>query len=199
MAASVTVNDLLDSHVVLDLECLDRIYLNGYLPNLQVGGQVVTCMKQHWGYSIPSPAILMKIGTRFRRDVRQFAETHSIPIVRFGRDDRKIDVMQRHLDAQAATGRSGVAAIGYAQEFQKVFAAAERPNSSGCPGTRSTWPASGSPASTSTCGTSISGQEGPGRSHWQSQHEGRGHRDLRVETASASEPVRTVATRSPRT
>ncbi|HEY5978471.1 MAG TPA: tyrosine-type recombinase/integrase [Microlunatus sp.] len=25
----------------LDLECLDRIYLNGYVPNLQVGGQVV--------------------------------------------------------------------------------------------------------------------------------------------------------------
>jgi hypothetical protein len=133
MAATVTVNDLLDGHVVLDLECLDRIYLNGYVPNLQVGGQVVTFMKQHLGYSIPSPAILLKIGTRFRQDVRQFAQDHSIPIVRFGRDDRKIDVMQRHLDAQAATGRSGVAAIGYAQEFQKVFAAAERPNSSGVP------------------------------------------------------------------
>ena len=25
----------------LDLECLDRIYLNGYVPTLQVGGQVV--------------------------------------------------------------------------------------------------------------------------------------------------------------
>ena len=34
MAATVTVNDVLDGHVVLDLECLDRIYLNGYVPNL---------------------------------------------------------------------------------------------------------------------------------------------------------------------
>jgi len=25
---SVTVNDLLDGHVLLDIECLDRIYLN---------------------------------------------------------------------------------------------------------------------------------------------------------------------------
>ena len=32
----VTVNDILDGHVVLDLECLDRLYLNGYVPNLQV-------------------------------------------------------------------------------------------------------------------------------------------------------------------
>ncbi len=37
----VTVNDILDGHVSLDLRCLDRIYLNGYLPNVQVGGQVV--------------------------------------------------------------------------------------------------------------------------------------------------------------
>jgi len=27
--AAVTVNDLLDGHVVLDVQCLDRIYLNG--------------------------------------------------------------------------------------------------------------------------------------------------------------------------
>ena len=34
------VNELLDGHVMLDLECLDRIYLNAYVPTLQVGGQV---------------------------------------------------------------------------------------------------------------------------------------------------------------
>ena len=42
MAATVTVNDVLDAHLVLDVECLDRIYLNGYVPSLQVGGQVVS-------------------------------------------------------------------------------------------------------------------------------------------------------------
>ena len=36
MTRPVTVNDVLDGHVVLDLECLDRIYLNVYVPNLQV-------------------------------------------------------------------------------------------------------------------------------------------------------------------
>jgi hypothetical protein len=40
MAAALTVNDLLDGHVSLDIECMDRIYLNGYVPALQVGGQV---------------------------------------------------------------------------------------------------------------------------------------------------------------
>lgn len=133
MAAAVTVNDLLDGHVVLDIECLDRIYLNGYVPNLQVGGQVVSFMTQHLGCPIPSPAIMEKIGTRFRRAVEAFAAADHIPVVRFGKGDRKIEVMHRHLAAQEATGRSGVAAIGVAQEYQNVFAATQRQASNGIP------------------------------------------------------------------
>jgi hypothetical protein len=34
----VTVNDVLAGHVQLDVECLDRLYFNGYVPKLQVGG-----------------------------------------------------------------------------------------------------------------------------------------------------------------
>jgi hypothetical protein len=123
MAAVVTVNDVLDGHVVLDLECLDRIYVNGYVPNLQVGGQVASFLTQHLGNPIPSPAILEKIGTGFRRAVRSFAADHEIPVVHFDKDDRKIDVMRPYLAAQAATGRPGVAAIGVAQEFARVFLA----------------------------------------------------------------------------
>jgi hypothetical protein len=81
MAAAVTVNDLLDGHVALDVECLNRIYLNGYVPNLQVGGQVVSFMTRHLGYRIPSPAVMEKIGTGFRRDVKGFAHDNEIPVV----------------------------------------------------------------------------------------------------------------------
>ena len=65
----VTVNDILDGHVGLDLECFDRIYLNGWVPNLQVSGQVVNFLTHHLGFPIPSPALLEKIGLRFRKDV----------------------------------------------------------------------------------------------------------------------------------
>ena len=51
----------------LDIECLDRIYLNAYVPILQSSGQVVAFMTQHLGMPIPSPALLEKIGTKFRR------------------------------------------------------------------------------------------------------------------------------------
>ena len=122
----VTVNELLEGHVGLDIESLDRVYLNGYVPNLQVGGQVGSFMTAHLGCPIPSPAVMEKLGTAFRRRVRAFAEAHQIPIVRFGKDDRKQEVMRPYLRRQAATGRPGVAAIGVAQEYQNVFAAHQR-------------------------------------------------------------------------
>jgi hypothetical protein len=43
------------------------------VPNLQVGGQVVSFLTAHLGNPIPSPAILEKIGTAFRRAVASFA------------------------------------------------------------------------------------------------------------------------------
>ena len=133
MAAVVTVNDVLDGHVGLDVECLDRIYLNGYVPNLQVGGQVVSFMTAHLGNPIPSPAIMEKIGTAFRTAVDRFAADNKIAVVRFGKDDRKIEVMRPYLARQARTGRPGVAAIGIAQEFQNVFAATKRVGHNGVP------------------------------------------------------------------
>ena len=126
MTAVVTVNDVLDGHVGLDVECLDRIYLNGYVPNLQVAGQVVSFMTAHLGNPIPSPAILEKIGIAFRKAVDRFAADNKLPVVRFGKDDRKVKVMRPYLARQARTGRCGVAAIGIAQEFQNVFASTQR-------------------------------------------------------------------------
>ncbi len=64
MTTVVNINDVLDGHVGLDLACIDRLYLNAYVPNLQVSGQVVTFLTGHLGFPIPSPALLHKIGNR---------------------------------------------------------------------------------------------------------------------------------------
>lgn len=53
MVETMTVNALLAGHVGLDIEYLDRIYLNGYVPNLQVPGQVSSFGTAHLGYPIP--------------------------------------------------------------------------------------------------------------------------------------------------
>jgi hypothetical protein len=126
----VTTRDILDGHVTLDLECLDRIYLNGYVPNLQVGGQVVGFLA-HRGFPIPSPAVVERIGLRFRAAVHAFADSNQVPLVKFGKGDRKLEVMRTHLERQAATGRSGVAGIGWAQEFQRVATCTTTPARNG--------------------------------------------------------------------
>lgn len=118
MADVANVNDLLAGHVTLEVECLDRVYLNGYVPNLQVPGQVVTFLCDRVGAKIPSPALFNRIGLAFRKAVMAFAEDNDIPLVRFAKGDRKIDVIRPYLDAATAPG---VVAIGMAQEFQSVF------------------------------------------------------------------------------
>jgi hypothetical protein len=133
MTTTVTVNDVLDGHVALDLECLDRVYLTAYVPNLQVGGQVVSFLTQHLGNPIPSPAIFEKIGTAFRKAVSRFAADEHVPVVRFAKADRKIDRMRPYLTARAQTGRSGVAAIGVAQEYASVFTGTQREAPNGIP------------------------------------------------------------------
>jgi len=128
MAQPVNVNDLLDGHVSLDLECLDRIYLNAYVPNLQVSGQVVTFLTEHLGNPLPSPALFNKIGSAFRRAVAAFAEEQDIPAVRFKKGERHIEVMRPYLDRAT---EPGVVAIGVAQEFQQVFTGYQRADQPG--------------------------------------------------------------------
>ena len=101
----VTINDVLDGHVALDLQCLDRLYLHGYLAKLQVGGQVIQFLN-HRGYSVPSPACLQQIGDAFRRRVASFAQANHIPVVPLKAADRNIEVMRPYLDKAAETGRT---------------------------------------------------------------------------------------------
>ena len=94
MADVANVNDLLAGHVTLEVECLDRVYLNGYVPTLQVSGQVVTFLCDHHGANVPSPALFNNIGLAFRKAVLEFAEGNDIPLIRFAKGDRKIDVVR---------------------------------------------------------------------------------------------------------
>jgi hypothetical protein len=110
------VNEILDGHVVLDLECLDRIYLNAYVPTLQVGGQVVTFFSQHRNQPIASPALIQRLGEGFRKAVASFATRHHIPVLRFAKRDRQIDLVQPY--SHAAT-QPGVIAIGVARSSSR--------------------------------------------------------------------------------
>ena len=67
---------------MLDIECLDRIYLSGFVNSLQTPGGVIYFLHDHRGMPIASPAVFTQIGDAFRRAVGSFAEANHIPVVR---------------------------------------------------------------------------------------------------------------------
>ena len=132
--AVVTAADMVAGHVGLDVSCLDRLYLNGYVNKLQTPGGVVYFFHDHRGKPIVSPALFEPIGEKFRRDIKDWARANGIPVVTFKAGDRKAEVMAPYLQAGAATGRSQVVAVGCAQEFQLVWTARKRATDPGrCP------------------------------------------------------------------
>ena len=87
-----TISELLRDHVSLEVECVDRAYLNGYVPTLQTSGSLVYFLERHRGELIASPALLGKIGDNLDAAVKTFAQAHHIPVVRFEKKQRKDDV-----------------------------------------------------------------------------------------------------------
>lgn len=132
MGNVLNINDALEGHVALEVECVDRLYLNAYVPNMQVGGQVVLFLCNHLGNPVPSPALFEVIGNRFRKQVKAFAAEHDIPMLALKKpdrsrlDDRKVDHVRPYLEAAEREGRFGVVAIVTAQEYQWVFGAKNR-------------------------------------------------------------------------
>jgi hypothetical protein len=130
----VTAAEMVAGHVRLDISCLDRLYLNGYVNKLQTPGGVVYFFHDHRGKPIVSPALFEPIGEKFRRDIRSWAQASGIPVITFKAGDRKADVMAPYLQAAAAAGCSQVVALGCAQEFQLVWTARKRATDPGaCP------------------------------------------------------------------
>ena len=52
------IETIIRDRVTLTVDCIDRLYLNGYVPRLQTSGQIVGFLRDHLGHPIPSPALL---------------------------------------------------------------------------------------------------------------------------------------------
>jgi hypothetical protein len=118
----VTVNDILKGHTGLEIDCPDRVYLTLSVPNLVVGGQVVSFLTQHEGKPVPSPVLLDRGGQAFRQAVASYAEANHIPVIRFGgrKDKRRPGVMAENPWPERKAG------IGF-RELSNGFAACEDP------------------------------------------------------------------------
>ncbi|MDQ6774839.1 MAG: hypothetical protein M3071_01165 [Actinomycetota bacterium] len=115
-----TISSLLADHVSLRVRSVDRIFLAGYVPRLQCDGQLVRFLNERAGGTIPSPAMLGKIGRAYVEEVNAFAKANEIPVVRFTKDMVKEDVARPYMQKAERDGSSGVVMLGVAQE--KAFA-----------------------------------------------------------------------------
>lgn len=118
-----TLNEILTEHVTLDIECIDRLYLNGYVPSMQTSGQLVGFLR-HLGYEIPSPAILRDLTHQYKQAVETFAAATGAEVIRFESGQRKDDIVAEYRSQYGQA--EGVVVIGIAQEKAYAFKASKR-------------------------------------------------------------------------
>src|SRR5713101_5844036 len=68
------VAEILTNHVTFELEAIDRMYLNAYVPSLQTGGGVVYFLKTQLGVRVPSTVMIAPHETPIRRSHRAFRQ-----------------------------------------------------------------------------------------------------------------------------
>lgn len=108
------VAEIIKEHVTLEVACVDRLYLNGYVPKLQSSGGVVSFLTQARQQPIASPAVFGQITARFTARLRAWCAERNVPVIEFKKGERKDDVVQPYRARFA--GRSGVVLVGVAQE-----------------------------------------------------------------------------------
>jgi hypothetical protein len=113
-----SVGTILRDHVALELECLDRLYLNVYVPQLQYAGGVVRFLHEQRGAAVASTALVKPMTEGFVAAIKAFATQQGIPLVQFRKGQRKDDVAKEHL--ARFTGTEGVLFIGVAQEKARL-------------------------------------------------------------------------------
>jgi hypothetical protein len=115
----LTIAEVLTDKIELDIECVDRVYLNGYIKYLQMPGGLVNFIREQIGWPIPSPKALYEMTAQFRAAVERFATEQGLKIITFGKDEAKDEVAQAHL--ARFEGQSGVVLIGKAQEKANAY------------------------------------------------------------------------------
>jgi hypothetical protein len=134
MTVARSVADVLTDHVTLEIESIDRMYCNLYVPQLQHVNGVVGFFRGHRGMPFASSALMDPISKTFVAAIHRFCRDHDVPMVDFVTGQRKDDVAQEYL--AAFNGEEGVLFVGRAQEKTRVFRTEKRRN----PETGATYP-----------------------------------------------------------
>src|SRR3989441_1519962 len=114
-----SVAEIINRHVKLTVEGIDRMDLNVYVPGLQYERGIVRFFREHRGQPLPSAALMSPMTRRFVAALEDFVARHALPLVPFSKGQRKDEVMAEHLRRFAR--EEGVVFVGKAQENTPVF------------------------------------------------------------------------------
>lgn len=124
MSLPRTVADVISQHVTLQVESIDRMYLNVYQPRLQSPAQVAAFFRHHRGHTFASSALMDPISKAFIASIEKFVKQNKIPLIPFAKGQRKDDVAKEHL--AKFRRKEGVLFVGKAQEKVPVFRTEKR-------------------------------------------------------------------------
>jgi hypothetical protein len=134
MSLPRSVADVLNEHVTLEVEGIDRMYLNVYQPWLQTDRGVAAFFRFHRGATFASSALMDPMSRAFIGKVDRFVEQENIPLILFAKGQRKDDIAKEY--HARYRDKEGIVFVGKAQEKTPVFRTQKRRN----PQTGQTYP-----------------------------------------------------------
>ena len=115
-------------HVVMELECIDRMYLNAYVPKLTSEGGIAAFCRGYLGHRFASTKQAVAMTQAFIKSIATFLQREGLELVRFQKGQRKDEVLQQKL--RRFKKPEGVIFVGVAQEKVRV----PRTTRKACPG-----------------------------------------------------------------
>ena len=126
MSLPRSVAEVLKSHVTLEVEGIDRMYLNVYQPRLQTDRGVASFFRFHRGELFASSALMNPMSKSFIAAVDRFVRREQVPLITFTKGQRKDDVTQEYRSRFSKS--EGIVVVGKAQEKTPVFRTEKRRN-----------------------------------------------------------------------
>lgn len=117
--AHLSLAEILHDHVTLEVESIDRMYLNVYVPALQTEWGAYRFLRHHRGFPVPSSALMAPISRAFIAAIEAFVKANDIPYLTFAPGQRKDEVVAPYLK-RFGQGE-GIYLVGKAQEKTKTF------------------------------------------------------------------------------
>jgi len=121
-----TVADVLRKHVILEVESIDRMYLNAIVPRLQIVEGALRFIRQQRKAKVASTNAVEPMTRTFVAAIERFVQQHEIPLLSFQKGQRK-DELAAQMRATYPQ-RDGVVFVGKAQEKCTVYRTEKRHN-----------------------------------------------------------------------